>query len=123
SLGGAVAIDGALERPVAGLVVQSSFTQLRDMARCVYPEIPLHLIARNEFRSIDKVGRLELPKLFIHGTEDGTVPFAIGEQLYAAAAEPKEWYPVPRAGHNDVDRWGGSRYLRTLTKFFRRAVG
>lgn len=123
SLGGAVAIDGAFHRPVAGLVVQSSFTQLRDMARCVYPEIPLHLIARNEFRSIEKVEHLEMPKLFIHGTEDGTVPFEIGERLYAAACEPKEWLPVPRAGHNDVDRWGGSRYLRTLTRFFRRCMG
>ncbi len=123
SLGGAVAIDGALHRPVAGLVVQSSFTRLRDMARCVFPQIPVHLIATNEFRSIDKVAHLAMPKLFIHGTEDGTVPFEFGERLYAAACEPKQWYPVPSAGHNDVDRWGGRRYLRTLAEFFRRCVG
>ena len=68
SLGGAVAIDGALHREVAGLVVQSSFTQVRDMARTIYPGVPLHLIARNQFRSIEKVARLRLPKLFIHGS-------------------------------------------------------
>ncbi|MEE8523523.1 MAG: alpha/beta hydrolase [Thermoanaerobaculia bacterium] len=122
SLGGAVAVDGALHRPVAGLVVQASFTQLSDMARHVYRGLPIHLIARNQFRSIDKVDRLEMPKLFIHGTEDGTVPFSIGEALFAAASEPKEWYPVPRAGHNDVDRWGGRQYLRTVKNFFRRCA-
>jgi pimeloyl-ACP methyl ester carboxylesterase len=122
SLGGAVAVDGALHRPVAGLVVQSSFTQLTDMARHVYRGIPVHLIARNEFRSVDKVARLAMPKLFIHGTEDGTVPFSIGESLFAAAAEPKQWYPVPRAGHNDVDRWGGRSYLKTVKGFFRRCA-
>ena len=37
SLGGAVAIDGAVHREVGGLVVQSSFTQVRDMARTISP--------------------------------------------------------------------------------------
>lgn len=124
SLGGAVAVDGALHRPVAGLVVQSSFTQTRDMARVLYPDIPLYRVARNRFVSIEKVGRLEgMPKLFIHGTEDGTVPYELGEQLYAAAAEPKAWYPVPRAGHNDVERFGNFKYFRTLTSFRKRCVG
>ncbi len=122
SLGGAVAIDGALHRPVSGLIVQSSFTQIRDMARHIYQEFPLHVIARNEFRSIEKVSSLAMPKLFIHGTEDGTVPFVIGETLFGAAADPKEWYPVPRAGHNDVDRLGNFRYFRALSRFCRRCV-
>lgn len=123
SLGGATAIDGASHRPVAGLVVQSSFTQLRDMARHAYPGLPLHLVTRNEFRSVEKVAHLTMPKLFIHGTEDGTVPFAIGEALFAAAAEPKLWHPVPGAGHNDVDRFGGRLYTRALKRFFKSSVG
>jgi hypothetical protein len=119
SLGGAVAIDGALHREVAGLVVQSSFTQVRDMARTVYPRVPLHLIARNQFRNIEKVGRLHLPKLFIHGGEDQTVPIDHGRRLFAAAAEPKEWYEVPRAGHSELHRHGGLRYYGRLQRFGR----
>lgn len=117
SLGGAVAIDAALHRAVAGLVVQSSFTDVKDMARHFYPDLPLHLVTRNEFRSIAKVPELPMPKLFIHGTEDGTVPHALGERLHAAAREPKELMLVERAGHNDVARFGGARYLRTLARF------
>ena len=120
SLGGAVAIDGALNRPVAGLVVQSSFTHIRDMTRALFPRLPLHLVARNQFRSVDKVGRLEMPKLFIHGTDDPTVPHRLGRRLFDAAVEPKEWFEIPRAGHNDVFRTGGMRYLWRLQRFARR---
>lgn len=122
SLGGAVATDGALHRPIAGLVVQASFTQTKDMARVVYPNWPVHLVTRNQFRSIEKVPQLEMPKLFIHGTEDGTIPYEIGRELFEAAAEPKDWYEVPRAGHNDVDKHGGICYFRYLRKFFKRCL-
>ena len=119
SLGGAVAVDGASHRPVAGLVVQSSFTQVRDMARHFYPDLPLHWIARNAFRSIEKVPQLTMPKLFVHGGEDPTVPYEHGERLLAAAAEPKYWLRVGRATHNDLHLRGGRRYLSRVSRFLR----
>lgn len=122
SLGGAVAIDAAGGRSVAGLVVQSSFTDVRDMARVLYPQVPLHWVTRNEFRSIAKVGLLSVPKLFIHGAEDGTVPLEQGLRLFEAAAEPKELYVVERAGHNDVHLHGGVAYQRRLARFTRSCV-
>lgn len=122
SLGGAVAIDLALHRRPAGLVVQSSFTDLRSMARSLFPQVPLHLLCRNQFRSIEKVGRLELPKLFVHGTGDGTVPFHLGQALYRQAADPKEFLAVERAGHNDLQTHGGLAYLRRLGRFVQSCV-
>jgi fermentation-respiration switch protein FrsA (DUF1100 family) len=122
SLGGAVAIDAAQHREVAGLVVQSSFTHVRDMTRVLFPRTPLHLVARNQFRSIDKVPALEMPKLFIHGSDDPTVPHGLGLRLFEAAAAPKEWYSIPRAGHNDVHRQGGFRYFWRLQRFTKRCL-
>ncbi len=122
SLGGAIAIETALHRPVGGLVVQSSFTHVRDMAKSLFPRSPLFLVARNQFRSLDKVQALAVPKLFIHGMDDPTVPFEMGRRLFEAAAEPKEWHPIARAGHNDVYRPGGWRYHRRLRKFCRRCL-
>jgi pimeloyl-ACP methyl ester carboxylesterase len=122
SLGGAVAIDCALDRPAAGLVVESSFTQVRDLARASYPRLPLHLVARNQFRSIHKVGRLTLPKLFIHGSVDERVPPTLGRRLYEAAAEPKELYLVPGAGHNDLHAQGGVPYVRRISRFRTRCL-
>ncbi len=123
SLGGAIAIDMVTHRRAAGLVAQSTFTNLREMARARFPSMPMHLVASNRFRSIDKVGSLELPKLFVHGTADETVPYHIGERLYERAADPKEWYSVPHAGHNDVYRFGGFRYLWKVSRFARRCLG
>ncbi len=122
SLGGAVAVDCALDRPAAGLVVQSSFTHVRDAAKAMFPTLPLHLAATRQFRSIDKVARIAIPKLFIHGDCDGTVPVELGRKLYAAAREPKELYIVRRANHNDVHRYGGLRYMRRLSKFRNRCL-
>ena len=123
SLGGAIAIDLALERPVVGLVAQSTFTSAKEMARIRFPSVPMHIIASNHFRSIEKVAQLEgVPKLFIHGTSDETIPYALGERLFEASAEPKEWYSVPYAGHNDVYRHGGVRYLWRVSRFMRRCL-
>ena len=122
SLGGAIAIDTVAQRPeVAGLVVQSSFTQVVDMARHRYPSYPVHWIAKNGFRSIEKVAELTMPKLFVHGGRDETIPLAHGEALHDAAAEPKDFLAIARASHNDLHQWGGLRYLRHLTRFRRRA--
>jgi len=122
SLGGAVAVDCALDCPAAGLVVQSSFTHIRDAAKALFPTLPLHLAATRQFRSIEKVDKIQIPKLFIHGDCDETVPVELGLKLHAAASEPKELYIIRRAGHNDVHRYGGMRYVRRLSRFRNRCL-
>lgn len=122
SLGGAVAIDCALDRPVAGLIVQSSFTHLKDATRASFPNLPVHLLARKRFHSLEKVRQLTMPKLFVHGGSDGTLPLEFCERLFEEAADPKELYVVPRADHNDVYRHGGFRYLRRLSRFRKRCL-
>jgi pimeloyl-ACP methyl ester carboxylesterase len=124
SLGGAVAIEGAHHRPVAGLVVQSSFTDLRSVVTHRHPgSFLMQLICRNQFKSANKVGSLAMPKLFLHGTADTTIPVRMGEELYARAAGPKTWFPVEGADHNDLHRVGGDAYDSTLERFFERCVG
>ena len=115
-----MAVDLAGQRPVGALVVQSTFTHLKDATRATFPTLPVHLLAPRRFHSLEKVRRLTMPKLFIHGDADGTLPLAFGEQLFAAAAAPKELYVVRRAGHNDVHRHGGRDYFRRLRRFCRR---
>lgn len=122
SLGGAVAIDCALARPAAGLVVQSTFTDLRAASRAVLRVPGISWVTRNRFRNLDKIRRIEIPKLFIHGREDGTLPVEMAGELYDAAAPPKDLYLVPRAGHNDVHRHGGLAYLWRLRRFVKSAL-
>ncbi len=123
SLGGAVAIAGAATRPAAGLVVQSSFTNFREIANHSYARSPLRFLARNGFRSIETIEGLSLPKLIVHGTEDATIPFEMGQRLYEAAPEPKRWLAVPRAGHNNVLRVGRRRYRQAIARFLDDVLG
>ena len=99
SLGGIVAIDLATKRGVDGLIVDSSITSAKDMAKRLYPMIPSFLMAI-KFDSISKIKNLTMPKLFIHSREDRVVPYAMGQALFNAAPEPKEFLTI-HGGHND----------------------
>jgi len=116
SIGGVVAVDLAAQRKVALLVVESSITNARDMARIYYPFVPLFFLSL-KFDSISKVGPLTVPKLFIHSPDDEVVPFWVGQKLFKAAGEPKEFLTIS-GGHNDgsitQDQEAALAFTRTL---------
>ncbi len=88
SLGGAVAIELAQHVDARGLVVESSFTCARDMAKKMYPFIPPRLFP-NMFDSATKIKNVRMPVLFFHSRQDEVVPFALGRKLYKAAPSDK----------------------------------
>ena len=112
SLGGAVAVDLAARHAVAGLVVQSSFTRLADMADRIFPFAGA--IVSQKFDSLAKIGRVRRPVLVIHGDRDEIVPFEMGVRLHAAARTSGPLFVVSGAHHNDVvDRAAGEIGRRT----------
>lgn len=117
SLGGAVAIDLASRRECGGLIVESSFTRGTEMARRMLLIPLLEYIPKSRFDSLAKITRVGAPILVMHGTRDSVVPFSMGERLYEAAREPKSFFPVEGAGHDDVFLVGGERYLERLRRF------
>jgi hypothetical protein len=100
SLGGAVSIHLATVRPCAAVVVVSTFTTMRDVARSHYGLAGL--LAGSGFDSLRRVRGVHVPLLVAHGDEDEVVPYALGEALFAAAGEPKRFLHLPGAHHNDV---------------------
>jgi fermentation-respiration switch protein FrsA (DUF1100 family) len=111
SLGGAVAADLAARQPVAGLVLESTFTTIFRVVRA-YPLVPF-----DRFRTVDKLPRITAPLLVIHGTEDGVVPFWQGQRLYELAKGPKQRLWVDGAGHNDLGWVAGQEYWNALQEF------
>ncbi len=111
SLGGAMAVDLASRKPLAGLVIESSFvTAFRVVTR-----VPLFPF--DKFRSIDKLKDVHCPVLVIHGKSDGVIPFWHGERLYQQANEPKMSLWIDGAGHNDLLEVAGEKYDIALRKF------
>ncbi|HBA85191.1 MAG TPA: hypothetical protein DCZ95_13970 [Verrucomicrobia bacterium] len=122
SLGGAVAVQLASDKPVRGVMVEGTFSSSADMSRSIYSTIPVHWILHYRFDSLSKVGALRMPKLFGHTRQDETVPYALGRKLFEAAAEPKRFVELP--GDHNTANWAMSRETwQALESFVMEVLG
>ncbi len=122
SLGGAVAGEVALQRSSAGVILESAFPSIQSMADHHYLGLPAHWFVNVTFNLIDKVSQLKVPLLVVHGDRDTIVPMTLGRKVYDSAPEPKRWYLVKGADHNDLPYVGGHPYFQTLVDFIRTQV-
>jgi fermentation-respiration switch protein FrsA (DUF1100 family) len=123
SLGAAVAGELAVQRPAAGLILETPFPSVEAVARYYYGGLPVHWLLGAEFRLVDRLPHLSLPKLIVHGDRDETIPIEFGRQVFDAAIPPKEWYVIRGADHNNTYQVGGDAYFRRLAEFIHKAVG
>ena len=102
SLGGGVAASLAAERPIAGLILESSFTSVRPLAaRFLVPG----WLVRDPFDNLAALRQYRGPLLVVHGLEDEIVPVNEGRKLAAAVAGAE--IHLLECGHNDCPRpWG-----------------
>ncbi len=122
SMGGAVAIDQASKHPDAfALIAQSTFTTMSAAVRqnSTFNWFPIELLLTERFSSIEKLPKLKIPVLFIHGNRDAIVKVTMSERLYRAASVPKQLYLVPGGGHIAIYQPEYS-YLRAISQFIAR---
>ena len=120
SLGGGPAVELASKKPCAGLVIESTFCSTRSLARDI-PAYALFLpFVPDRFRSLEKIGRLTVPVLVVHGDKDGLIPIDHGRRLFEAAREPKTFYVLKGADHNDWYQLDPDGYFSTWTRFVNR---
>ena len=118
SLGGAVAIELGLHHPeAAGVVVESTFTSIPDMAKLAYWMFPVDWLLHQRFDALARVPLLRLPVLFIHGTADAEVPYTMSERLFEAARGPKWLTLISGGGHEDSAETGATVYARDVLTF------
>src|SRR6266550_3643116 len=118
SLGTAAATYTATHHPVAGLILESPFTNATDMARHAYRIFPPFIVRL----SLDNLGRMKqvrCPVLLFHGTADRLVPLAMGMQVAAAARGPVEVVLLQGSGHNESYAVGGKEYRNKVWGFVR----
>ena len=129
SLGGAIAANAVAKNSsnnhIAGLVIESSFSDFREIAREKLNESwltwafqwPLALTVTADYSSKKALANIHnIPILIIHGTDDRIIPFHHGEALYQAALNPKEFWAIPGGTHTSASR--SKSFRKRLAKYF-----
>lgn len=117
SLGSAIAIDLVRQNIKAkALITFGGFTSIEDMARKLYPYLPLWFTVSTKYDSVSKIKDITIPKLIIHSSDDEIVPFEQGRRLFEEAAEPKEFYSI-EGGHNEAMLINQQRCLKRIDEF------
>ena len=117
SLGGGPAIDLASKRPCAGLILQSPFTSIRDMAARVLPLFPIHWFLRSKFDNLRKIGSVAAPKLFFASRTDEVVAYEQTRRLYEASGGARRWVEFDGCGHNDLHARHEAEWAEAVSKF------
>jgi len=123
SLGGVAAVHVASVRQVAGAILESTFSSLSEASRIFFPILPADLLLGRHMDSTAKIGHIRAPLLFIHGDRDELIPLSLGRKLYDAAPDPKEFYTLQGAGHNDTYLVGGNPYFHRIRDFVDQVTG
>lgn len=99
SMGGAVAVQLAADEPARGLVLECTFDSFKSVATHHAPAWAFAVPAQR-LNSISRIREIACPLLQIHGTADRVVPFPMGQALFEAAVQPKQFVEIPDADHN-----------------------
>jgi fermentation-respiration switch protein FrsA (DUF1100 family) len=121
SLGAAVAADLAGKRKCRAVILEAPFASIPDMAKAIYPWLPVGPLIKTRYDVIEKVKKIGAPLLVVHGDRDDIVPFEQGRRVFDAATGPKEFHALRGAHHNDTFEVGGEAYFTLMRGFINRA--
>ena len=119
SLGAAVAVRLAVEHSPAALILRSPFASLTSIGQYHYPMLPVGLLLRDRFPSVDRAPQIRCPVLVIAGTSDSIIPIDHTRRLYDAIAAPKTFVEID-ADHNDQALLDGEPMIEAIVRFVRK---
>jgi fermentation-respiration switch protein FrsA (DUF1100 family) len=108
SLGSGVAVALAAEKPISRMILDAPYTSTLDIARANYPFLPVRLLMKDQFRSDERIARVKVPVLILHGEADQVIPIAYGERLLAMIPGEKRLVRFPGGYHGGLDGLGGA---------------
>lgn len=118
SLGGASIIDLAAKNKLKALIVESTFTTAKEMAKIIYPFLPSGVVSIR-LDSLSKIKSINIPKLLIHSVDDEITPYRLGKKLFDNACQPKEFLPI-RGAHNSAFFESQGILKEKITDFIKR---
>lgn len=121
SLGTGVAVQMATEFPVAAVILQSPFTSLIKIGQHHYPFLPVKLLLKDHFDSLQKINKIKSPLLVLYAVNDNVVPAIDSERLFMAARQPKFQYKFDGEdfAHDNFVR---ETYYQVVLEFLKKSV-
>ena len=107
SLGTGVAVQMAVERDCAALVLEAPYTSVAAVAQSRYWMFPVRALVLDRFDSLSKIARVRCPVFIMHGERDRIIPIRYGRALFQAASEPKDARWFVEGNHTNFDEFGG----------------
>jgi len=89
SLGTGVAVELAQKNIFNSIILESPFTSMAKTAKIYYPYLPVNLLLKDKYDSINKIHKITKPILIMHGVKDDLVPYIMSVELFNKANEPK----------------------------------
>ena len=99
SLGTGVAVQLAARKTVGAMALEAPYTSTADIAANIYWWLPVRILMKDQFKSVEYISSIKAPLLIIHGDRDTLIPLEFGERFFAAANEPKEMLVAKGFGH------------------------
>jgi fermentation-respiration switch protein FrsA (DUF1100 family) len=112
SLGSGVAVALAADRQAGGVILEAPYSSIADVAAAAFPFLPVRYFVRDPFHSDQRIAKVTVPLLIMHGVRDATIPIALGERLFALANEPKQFVRFDQGGHDDLGNFGAIETAR-----------
>ncbi len=116
SVGGSIAAWLAQDHTVKALIIESAFTSIYDIGRELYPFIPIRLLSRFNYNTMQYLRKISCPVLIVHSRDDEIIPFNHGCKLFEAAVEPKQFLEI-RGSHNEGFIISAEQYEAGLDSF------
>lgn len=116
SLGGAVAVNLATKVKAGGLILESTFSSVRDVVDIIFPVMSNFLYLRYSFDSLGKIKKVNYPVLMIHSPDDEVIPFELGVKLFQEVTAKKDFLQI-KGGHNDGFMQSIRPYMQSLRAF------
>ena len=119
SLGGAVAAWLATRVRAGALILESTFTSVVEIGRHYYPYLPISVITRIHYPSIERIASVSAPLLIIHSRDDDVIPYAHGRRLFDASTGNKTFLDI-KGNHNSGFLTSGIDYTNGIQQFIER---
>lgn len=123
SLGSGIAVALAAERECGGLVLETPYSSIAEVAQSHYWYAPARWLLRDKFDSMKRIDKVRAPILLFHGDADTTVPIRFARRLFDAAPEPKVGHFLPGGAHTDLYDFGAGRLVLDFLDRHVAAVG